>query len=384
MKKHKILTFASLAIILLLTATGCTTTPTGSSVEQEPIKIGLVFPITGAASYIGEQSLSGFRLAQEELKHKTIAGRPIELIVEDSQTSTEESVTAATKLIHMDQAKIMLSTLTGPSEAIAPIAEQSQTILIYHSTTEQTAQDKEYVFLTFPTAKSFCKEATQAALDQGKRRFAFMTDLIGGGVECEQGIMEAISKYPDAELVITEKFELQSPDFRTIILKIKAKDPDGLIIYTYGHMFPMIYQQMIELDAKIPLVCPFTTSTCTGSLKAIEIAESADLLKGALGSDFYFGPESDDPEVQSFVSKYKEKYDTLPTGFSAHAYEDLKMLVEILKKCGGDKDTECVKKELYSVKHTGITGTVEFDEQGVAVMPVRTLEYIESSWKDIH
>ena len=57
-------------------------------VSGETIKIGVIFPITGAASDIGVQMRDGMQLAVDEINSRDgINGRPIEMIIVDNETN---------------------------------------------------------------------------------------------------------------------------------------------------------------------------------------------------------------------------------------------------------------------------------------------------------
>jgi len=61
-------------------------------VGGETIKIGVPFPITGAASDIGIQMRDGMQLAVDEINSRDgINGRNIELIIVDNETNLEKA-----------------------------------------------------------------------------------------------------------------------------------------------------------------------------------------------------------------------------------------------------------------------------------------------------
>ena len=65
----------------------------------EPLKIGMVTPLTGAAVESGRYQTQGAKLAAEEVnKAGGVLGRPIELVIEDDQTTNPGIVLAFSKL----------------------------------------------------------------------------------------------------------------------------------------------------------------------------------------------------------------------------------------------------------------------------------------------
>src|SRR5437762_14293379 len=59
--------------------------------SKQPIKIGVVFPLSGAAGESGQNLLKGFNLYVDQVHHK-MGGRPVELIVENTEGSAAMAV----------------------------------------------------------------------------------------------------------------------------------------------------------------------------------------------------------------------------------------------------------------------------------------------------
>jgi branched-chain amino acid transport system substrate-binding protein len=56
--------------------------------SAEPLKIGMVAPVTGPQAETGPYQIQGAKLAVEEInKAGGLLGRPIELVIEDDQTT---------------------------------------------------------------------------------------------------------------------------------------------------------------------------------------------------------------------------------------------------------------------------------------------------------
>ncbi len=79
-----------------------------------PIKIGLLTPLTGAASALGKDMLGGTELYLDEIGRQ-VAGRKIELIVEDTEGVTATALTKARKLVDQDRVHTRLHGLCHPS-----------------------------------------------------------------------------------------------------------------------------------------------------------------------------------------------------------------------------------------------------------------------------
>ena len=94
--------------------------------QSGPIKIGLLVPLTGAASALGKDMLSGTELYLDEI-NRQVAGRKIELIVEDTEGVTATALTKARKLVDQDHVAILTGgLLASTGYALHPFADAAK------------------------------------------------------------------------------------------------------------------------------------------------------------------------------------------------------------------------------------------------------------------
>jgi ABC-type branched-subunit amino acid transport system substrate-binding protein len=96
--------FAVFVALLALASAGAAPAP--ADAQSGPIKIGLLVPLTGAASALGKDMLSGTELYLDEI-NRQVAGRKIELIVEDTEGVTATALTKARKLVDQNHVAIL-------------------------------------------------------------------------------------------------------------------------------------------------------------------------------------------------------------------------------------------------------------------------------------
>ena len=79
--------------------------------DGEPFRIGVMESLTGPGETYGQVANQAKQLAVEEINAAGgINGRMIELVVEDSKCSAQDSITAYNKLTDVDGVKIILGT----------------------------------------------------------------------------------------------------------------------------------------------------------------------------------------------------------------------------------------------------------------------------------
>jgi branched-chain amino acid transport system substrate-binding protein len=89
---------------------------------QESIKIGVLTIRSGPATPVGDDILAGIETTTK--MSSPLLGRPVELIVEESQWNAQLAVTKATKLVQQNGVAAILGTSTVETLALLPIADR--------------------------------------------------------------------------------------------------------------------------------------------------------------------------------------------------------------------------------------------------------------------
>ena len=87
-------------VIILVVIVLITSQQSGQTNITEPIKIGVITPLTGDYSIVGEEVQKGIELAVSQLGKQ---GVKISVVCEDDQLDPKNTVTAANKLITIDK-----------------------------------------------------------------------------------------------------------------------------------------------------------------------------------------------------------------------------------------------------------------------------------------
>ena len=81
------------------------------SSAKDPVKIGVLVPLTGIVAQGGLEMKYGIEMAAAE--KGTVLGRPIELLVEDTQVKPPIAVTKAEKLVYKDGCKALIGVFSS-------------------------------------------------------------------------------------------------------------------------------------------------------------------------------------------------------------------------------------------------------------------------------
>ncbi len=162
MKRFTILVLAVLVVAAMmgLMVVGCgeeETTTTAAPAETTTtvaasggtIKIGALLDFTGPVAELGPIFQVGIEAALEEVNYM-VAGKKVELIIEDSATSVDTAVAKAKKLVEQDGVKIIIGPLMGDAHlALSPYcAEKGVIITSLINGMWDTVKDKTYLDLS--------------------------------------------------------------------------------------------------------------------------------------------------------------------------------------------------------------------------------------------
>src|SRR5208337_2133079 len=149
MKKIRQITMAIICIVIIPVFFAVT------SYAKEPYKIGALFSVTGAASFLGEPEKNTVIMLQEQInKAGGVNGHPLEVIIEDTKSDETQAVLSAKKLLERDNVLAIIGpSTTGESMALVPIMNNAKTPLLSCAAGAGITQPVEVRYWIFKTAQ---------------------------------------------------------------------------------------------------------------------------------------------------------------------------------------------------------------------------------------
>jgi branched-chain amino acid transport system substrate-binding protein len=350
----------------------------GSALAQSagPITIGAVEILSGPNNKYGIAIKNGFDLALEEVnKAGGVLGRPLTIAYEDSAGSKDQAMNAVRSLIGSKNVPLILGpTLSNEMFAAGPIANQRKIPIVGTSTTANgITAIGPYVFRTsLPEADVVPVTLKTAREKFGTKKVAVMYGNDDAFTKSAYEVMKAALEKLGVETLTTETFGSKDTDFSAQLTKIKALNPDAIVVSALVEAGSGI------LLGKKALGFPATVRVIGGNgLNSPKVGEIAgDAAEGTLvGSPWFIGKS--DPANQKFVSAYKSKFGDNPDQFAAQAYDTLFIVAEAIKAAGAP-DAATIKDALVKVKWNGVLGPFSFtpdrdpaDTSGVVVIEIR-------------
>ena len=331
------------------------------SARAADIKIGVAEALSGPATQYGVPIRNGFQLAVDEINAAGgVNGNKIVLVIEDEQGKKDEAINAFKKLIFQDKALMLFGpTLSNSASAADPIAQASKIVVFGTSNTaDGITTIGDHVFRNSVTEGDVLPVTIKVAAKVAKIRKVAV--LYGNDDVFTKSGYDAFKKALDDQkmpVTTTETFAKGDVDFKAQLTKIKATNPDAIVLSALIAEGAPIMVQARQLGMTVP----FIGGNGMNSVKVF------DLAKGASDGLWVGSPwsiENRTPQNNSFIIAYTKKYSSPPDQFAAQAYDAMHIATEAIKKVklSGDltKDREALQAALPAIKWTGATGSFSF------------------------
>lgn len=326
----------------------------------EPIKLGMFASLTGKQAYFGETNSRGAAFAVEELNAAGgLLGRKIELLVEDTRSMPGEAATSAKKLLHRDHVVALVSgTASSPALEVAPLCQAAGVPLVAATATNpRVTETGDFIFRACfadpfqgTVLARFAKERLHA------RRVAV---LVANGSAYSVGLAKYFRERFTAdggEVVAEPKYAEGEKDFRAQLTAVKAAKPDA--VFASGDY---LESALICVQARaLGLTMPFFGGDTWDATALVELGGKA--VEGGYFTA-HFSPEARDPAVQSFVSRFAQRFGLKPDTGMSLGYDAVMLLADAIRRAGST-DGRAVRDALAATKDfAGVTGRITIDAQ---------------------
>jgi len=121
----------TLGLVVALGLAVAVAPPPAWAQQKGPIKIGFIAPMTGGAAQVGKDMVNGLMMYLAEHGNQ-IAGRKVEVIVEDNQGSPAVALTKLRKLVESDKVQVLAGGLFAHvGYALAPKVDEYKVPMLY-------------------------------------------------------------------------------------------------------------------------------------------------------------------------------------------------------------------------------------------------------------
>ncbi len=308
--------------------------------QTGPIKIGVVTPLSGTYTPIGEQVKMGLDLAAKEINATGgINGRKIDLIYEDEEANPAVATQKAEKLFQVEKVEFLTGTVnSGSTLAVGQLAERNNKLIATTvSFADSITADKCSPNVFRVNARAGMQSAALAAWVDKEIPKANIF-FIGPDYEMGRSTVSAFKKasIEKGAKDVGEVFApLDNKDYSPYFGQVRAAKPNVIYTSVAGNDTVRLFTQMDEYGVNKGVTIVGASGTVT-SQNMGAIGKSANGFVTGVG----YSPKLDNPANKKFVADFQKAYNKLPDLYGADAYGLLyfyKAAVEKAKSTETDK-----------------------------------------------
>jgi len=326
-----------------------------------PIRIGYLIPLTGVFAPNGQDMRDGFTLFLDEVGGR-IAGRPVQVIYEDTQGNPQVGLTKLRKVVEQDRVHVLAGPLlANEGYAITDYVRQQRIpwVLPVMSGDDITQRQlNPYVVrmgwassqITHPFGEYVYRELGYRRVATLGSDYAFSYEIVGGF----QRTFEELG----GRVVQKLWSPVGAPDFAPYLSSLR-RDVDAVFVTMTGADVVRFMNQfnMFGLRRTLPLG--------GGPLMADEslLRSMGDEAVGLLTSHFW-AAGLDRPQARRFVEAFRARYNKIPSYYAETCYDGAMWIDRALQSIQGRvEDRQAFMEALLKVRlEDAPRGPIALDE----------------------
>jgi branched-chain amino acid transport system substrate-binding protein len=360
----------------------------GTALAVEPIKIGAFFDLSGPAANIGTPTKLVAEMVVDKInKDGGINGRPLQLVIADTEGDPAKATNIAKKFIHQDKvAAIVGPTRTGTGMAVKKLVEEAgmPTFMTVGGDPVIMGGDRlgsfNYVFKSPQRSSTAVKVLYGYLRDKGLKKIALLTAADGFGKD-GVGWLQKLAPEFGLEIVGEEAFGPDDTDMTAQLTKLKNSPAQAIVCWTIGPAGAIAAKNRAQLGITLPLF------QCHGlpDPKYIELAGKAAEGDRMPATKLMVAAElpATDPQkpvIEEFIRLYRDvyRYDRqFPINtHSGYAWDAINVVANAMKAAG--TEPKALRAAIEKTKgHVGISGVYNLTAEDHNGLDVDSMVMVE-------
>jgi branched-chain amino acid transport system substrate-binding protein len=328
-----------------------------------PIRIGLIFPLSGGSADMGNSARIGAEVAVAEINQVGgYLGRPLELLIRDDKADNDTGLAHAQELVVKDKVVATIGFCnTGVAMKALDVFQQNRNVLIVPCATGTAITAKyppgeSYIFRTSARDQLQTQFLVDEIVKRGLTKVALLVDSTGygdAGLKDLEAALARASLKPQA--VVRFKVGVKSLDDE--MQQLKASGADSLIGWTVGPEQGVISASRAAVGWKVPQLGPWGLSHSSAFSTSGGKVDGAAMVQTVL-PNIYLERNS------SFTRNYTKLGKETPIGSmmsAAQTYDSVHLLLRAMFDSKNDLSGAALKKALEnpSNAYRGVVSTYE-------------------------
>ncbi len=318
------------------------------ALAAEEIRLGALCELSGPASTIGSQQALGIQFAVDEI-NKTggilgrgpgIDGRPIKLLVEDTESKVATGLAKAKKLVERDKVDCLTGIIfSAISLAVQEYTNKDARVPFLNCGSGNPAISEppvcgKYTFQVLTNSRQLVMPSLYAAKKFGPRWF-FMADDYSWGRLTVQLTKDAIKLGSPLEVVGEEYPTFGTTNYAPYVTKAMAAKPDVIGIVIFGAGYARVLKQIHQMGVQIHIHHNFWSQ--------VDANAAGDAVLGMTAGESYLYENPKVPRQAKFAEAFKAKHGSWADPAAARGANGVEMVALAIQKAGSTKPDAIVK-----------------------------------------
>lgn len=335
------------------------TAPTGQTIGNGKVKVGLVLPLTaeGQGAIVGNSLKNAAEMALAEFPNADLT-----LLVKDDR-GTPEGARAATQEALSEGAELIIGPLFAPSvQAAAQVARGANRPIIAFSSDTSVASRGVYL-LSFPPENDVNRVIAYAS-QQGRKSFAALLPDTAYGKVVEAAFQQAVASR-GGRVAAIEHFGADPAAMRSAVQRLmpSLQQADALFVPAAADTMPTLGQLLQEAGYNPAKVKPLGTGVWN---------DAGVARVPAVQGGWFASPDT--AGFNAFAGRYQQRFNSAPTRTATLAYDAVSLSAALARTQGSQRFSESVLTNASGF--AGADGVFRFRtdgqvERGLAVLELR-------------
>lgn len=367
----------ALLLTVALTLLCCIGAFAESAESKGTVRFGLIAPLNGTNAEFGTTYQTAVEMAVDEINaNGGVNGYQLEVVVYDSQGDASKSVDVCRKLCDDESIIAILGDYSSSCcMANAPIVEEAGIMMCSGGASNPAyCALNDYCFSTNGRedveAPYFCRYLIGKYLGCEKLGILWVNNDYGLG---SLQIFEEEAAACGIEIVASESYVDGEADFSSIIAKVRAANPDTVLILDSSSTVAQILNQIAQSGWQVQ-VANLGAGTST---QIIELAGSN--ANGLLTTGPFYMDESNE-EIMAWFEEFEARAGYVCEFQGPVMRDTTYMLAAAIEACGDDITRQNVRDNFAALQFDGFTGHIEFEEDGSVARDYYIFQIEDGKW----
>lgn len=337
----------------------------GSAAAQavEPIRIGVILPLTGGSADMGSSALVGAKVAVEEINQiGGFLGRPLELVVRDDRADNDTGLKHAQELVQKVHVAATVGFCnTGVAMKSLDVFQSAKQILIVTCATGTALTHKipaaqSFIYRTSPPDSLQTAFLANEIKKRGLKRVGLLVDSTGYGDAGLKDLQDALAK-ASLEPVKVIRFNVGVQSLESELQELKKAGADCVIGWAVGQEQGVLSASRAAIGWKVPQFGPWGLGNASAFQASGGRVEGAMMVQTVL-PNIYLERNS------TFLRRYSKYGSESPIGSmmsAAQTYDSIYLLLYAMFHANGDLSGTALKQALESQSevYRGVVSTYD-------------------------